>query len=128
VLPSEPVEKASTRERIVAEVEEVEAILDGFLERFGELDPASRAMMPTRRTIEARCPDLDLVRYGEWRNGSLTVRDEPVSRRPDIRISVRSDDLVQLSNGELAFSQAYLAGRIRIDASMSDLLRLRAML
>jgi hypothetical protein len=112
----------------VAEVEEVEAILDGFLERFDDLDPSTRSMMPARRTIEARCPDLDLVRYGQWNNGKLRVTDEPATRRPDIRISVRSDDLVQLSRGELTFGQAYLAGRIRIDASMSDLLRLRAVL
>jgi hypothetical protein len=112
----------------VANVDEVETILDGLLERFREMDPATRAMMPAHRTIEARCPDLDLVRYGRWNNGTLYVSDEPISRRPDIRISVRSDDLVRLSRGELTFGQAYLGGRIRIDASMSDLLRLRAVL
>lgn len=112
----------------MAEVEEVEAILDGFLERFDRLDASSRALMPSRRTIEAQCPDLELYRYGVWRDGTLILFDEPVSRRPDIRISMRSDDLVKLSRGELSFSQAYLAGRIRIDASMSDLLRLRAVL
>ena len=112
----------------MAEVEEVEAILDTFLARLSHPDPSSRAVMPGRRTIEAQCPDLDLVRYGVWKDGVLTAIDEPVSRRPDIRISVRSDDLVRLAEGEMTFGQAYLGGRIRIDATMSDLLRLRAML
>lgn len=112
----------------MAEVDQVEAILEALLARFDHLDPSSRAMLPGRRTIEARCPDLELVRYGVWNNGSLTQVDEPSTRRPDIRISVRSDDLVRLSTGELTFGQAYLGGRIRIDASVTDLLRLRAML
>ncbi len=115
-------------EQAVAEVEEVEAILDAFLGRLAQVDPSSRAVMPGRRTIEAQCPDLELFRYGVWNNGVLTRSDEPVTRRPDIRIAVRSDDLVRLSTGEMTFAQAYLGGRIRIDASMSDLLRLRAML
>jgi hypothetical protein len=112
----------------VAEIDEVEAILDAFLERFDGLDDSARALIPPQRLIEARCPDLDLVRHAEWRNGRLTLLEEPPARRSDIRISVRSDDLVKMSNGELAFPQAYLAGRVRIDASMSDLLRLRAVL
>lgn len=112
----------------MAEVEEVEAILDAFLARLSQADRSARAVMPGKRTIEAQCPDLDLVRHGVWDNGVLTALDEPVTRRPDIRISARSDDLVRLAAGELTFGQAYLGGRIRIDASMSDLLRLRAML
>ncbi len=111
----------------MAEVEEVEAILDAFLARFDDLDPSSRAMLPGRRTIEARCPDLDLTRFGELRNGRLIVLDEP-RKRADIRISVRSDDLVRIADGQLSFAQAYLAGRVRVDASMADLLRLRAVL
>lgn len=112
----------------MAEVEEVEAILDAFLHRLGTLDPNTRAMLPYRRTVEARCPDLDLVRHAEWRQGRLNLLDEAPPRRADIRISARSDDIVRISDGELTFTQAYRAGRIRIDASMADLLRLRAAL
>lgn len=112
----------------MAEVEEVEAILDAFLDRLSQVDPSSRTVMPGRRTIEAQCPDLELFRYGIWKNGVLIQLEEPATRRPDIRISVRSDDLVRLAAGEMTFGQAYLGGRIRIDASMADLLRLRTML
>lgn len=112
----------------MAEVEEIERILDGVLGRLTDLDPNTRSMLPSRRTIEARCPDLDLVRHAEWRQGQLHLLDVAPSRRPDIRISVRSDDIVRISEGDLTFGQAYLAGRVRIDASMSDLLRLRAAL
>jgi Fe-S cluster assembly iron-binding protein IscA len=49
-------------------------------------------------------------------------------RRPDIRLVVDSDDLVALADGELDFSKAYTSQRIRIQASMTDMLRLRAAL
>ena len=112
----------------MAEVEEVEAILDQLLTQLGEVDDQARSIMPSKRVIRASCPDLDLVRYARWQSGELTLLDDPPSGRADIRISVRSDDLVKLTQGSLTFSQAYLSGRIRIDASMSDLLRLRAAL
>lgn len=112
----------------MATVEEVDAILGDLLERLGDLDPGTRSLMPSRRTVEARCPDLDLVRYAVWRDGTLQLLDGPPSRRADIRISVGSDDLLALHHGELTFSRAYAANRVRLDASMTDLLRLRAIL
>lgn len=112
----------------MASVDEVEAILARLLARFGEIDPSYRAMLPSRRTIEARCPDLGLVHWAEWRNGELTVLDDPPSRRADIRITVHSDDLLAMARGELPFGRAYAANKVRLDASMTDLLRLRAVL
>ncbi|GGI04941.1 sterol-binding protein [Egicoccus halophilus] len=112
----------------MATVEEVDAVLWQLLGRFGEVDEDLRALLPSRRTIEARCPDLDYVRHAEWRQGELFVLDEAPPRRADIRISMVSDDLVAIANGELAFSRAYASNRVRLDASMTDLLRLRAVL
>lgn len=112
----------------MATVEEVELILDDLLVRLGELDANARALMPSRRTVEARCPDLDLVRHAVWRDGRLELLDQPPSRRADIRIAVDSDDLLALHHGELTFSRAYASNRVRLDASMTDLLRLRAIL
>jgi hypothetical protein len=112
----------------VATVEEVDEILGDLLERLGDLDPNTRSLMPARRTLEARCPDLDLVRYAIWRDGQLQLLSEPPARRADIRISVLSDDLLRLHHGEITFSRAYSESRVRLDASMTDLLRLRAIL
>jgi hypothetical protein len=113
----------------VATIEEVDAVLGELLARLGDLDPSTRSLMPSRRTVEARCPDLDLVRHAVWRDGQLETLDGPPDgRRADIRISIDSDDLVALHRGELTFSRAYAANRVRLDASMTDLLRLRAVL
>jgi predicted lipid carrier protein YhbT len=112
----------------LATVTEVEQILGELADRLASLDPATRAMLPARRTIEARCPDLGLVVHAEWRNGRIDVLGTPLNGRADIRISARSDDVVAIANGELTFGQAYATNRVRIDASITDLLRLRAVL
>lgn len=111
----------------MASVDEVEEVLAQLLARLDTVDESTRALLPAHRTIEARCPDLDLVRFAEWRAGRITIIDDP-PRRADIRISVRSDDLLRIASGELPFGRAYAANRVRLDASMTDLLRLRAVL
>lgn len=112
----------------MATLDQVDDILIGLLRKLGTVDESTRALLPSRRTIEARCPDLDLVRYAEWRRGDLELLEEEPPRRPDIRLSVHSDDLLLIASGELAFARAVASNRLRIDASMPDLLRLRAAL
>jgi predicted lipid carrier protein YhbT len=113
----------------VATAEEVEATLQGLIRRLEDVDPSYRAMLPSRRTIEAECPDLGLVYHALWRNGGLSeIEEGSAPRRPDIRLSVDSDDLLALANGRMDVGRAYADGRIRIQASMTDLLRLRAAL
>ncbi len=112
----------------MATEDQVEQILVQLLQKLGQVDDTTRAMLPSHRTIEARCPDLDLVRYATWRRGNLELVEGPPLRRPDIRISVHSDDLLQIASGELPFSRALSSNRLRLDASMADLIRLRAVL
>lgn len=112
----------------MASVEEVERVLTELLQRFRDVDDSTRALLPSRRTIEARCPDLDLVRHAEWHSGHIVLMDDAPERRSDIRISVRSDDLLDIASGELPFGRAYATNKVRLDASMTDLLRLRAVL
>ena len=112
----------------MASIDQVEEVLIQLLSRLGDVDDTTRAMLPSRRTIEASCPVLDLVRHAEWRRGDLHLLDDMPPRRPDIRISVHSDDLMAIANGELPFSRALASNRLRLDASMADLIRLRAVL
>lgn len=112
----------------MATIDEVDAVLGDLLQQLGGLDTSTRSLLPSRRTIEARCPDIDLVRHAEWHNGTLTVGVPAPERRADIRVSVTSDDLLAMHHGELTFARAYAQGRVRLDASVTDLLRLRALL
>jgi hypothetical protein len=43
----------------------------------------------------------------------------------DVRLSICSDDLVALANGDDEFLNAWLRGRVQVSASMRDMLRLR---
>lgn len=112
----------------MASTDQVDDAVATLLTRLSDLDDASRSLMPSDRLIEARCPDLDYVRFARWWRGQLRLLDEEPDQRADIRISVRSDDLIAMVEGELPFARAYTSSRIRLDASMTDLLRLRALL
>jgi putative sterol carrier protein len=54
--------------------------------------------------------------------------ETPPNGRADITLRVGSDDLVDLVEGRISFLSALTSGRVRVDASIVDLLRLRSLL
>ncbi|WP_254920832.1 alkyl sulfatase C-terminal domain-containing protein [Blastococcus mobilis] len=84
------------------------------------------------RSLSCRLTDLDEVVVG--RLGSGAVRDlrvlphGPAVPRADIRLTMTSDDLVALTNGKLHFGPAWATGRVKLEAGLRDLLRLRKLL
>ncbi len=113
----------------MATIEQVEGTFADLIGRIDALDSRQRAMLPSRRTLQATCTDLDASWHAMWRNGEFSeVVDGDPDRRADIRIRLSSDDLIELAAGRLDFGRALGDGRVRVDASMTDLLRLRAVL
>lgn len=113
----------------MATIEQVEGTFADLVGRLDALEPRQRAMLPSRRTLQATCTDLDASWHATWRSGTFSdVIDGEPDRRADIRIRLSSDDLVELAAGRLDFSRALGEGRVKVDASMTDLLRLRAVL
>ncbi len=109
--------------------EEVEATIAMLVERLHGLDSSSRSGLPAQRTIETICPDLDSRWHAVFSEGTVSeVQRGSPPKRADIRVKVNSDDLLALAHGSLPFRQAWQAGRVKIDASMTDMLRLRAAL
>ena len=96
--------------------------------RLGTLESGYRAMLPSRRTIETVCTDPDLMYHATWRSGQLGQLVAGAAPRADIRIHVAASDLVDMANGSLPFRDAWADQRVRVHASMTDLLRLRAVL
>lgn len=99
-----------------------------LVSRFQRLDPAYRTLLPNHRIVEAEFPDLDLVYHAEWQGGSLSDVKHGPAPRSHIRVECSSDDLMRMARGELSFRRAYATNRVRVEASMTDLLRLRGVM
>ena len=69
-------------------------------------------------------PDAELTLT---ENGLDGITEKP-SAEAQVRLTVDSDDLLALCQGELPFATAWARGRVRIDASVLDLLRLRTLI
>jgi hypothetical protein len=112
----------------VATMEQCMKALQGIL---GDLaaNPAAEGL---DRSLSCRLTDLDEVVMGRLSSGA--VRDlhvlphGPAVPKADIRLTMNSDDLVALTDGQLHFGSAWASGRVKLEAGLRDLLRLRKLL
>jgi hypothetical protein len=81
--------------------------------------------LPETRVIEVIIPDLGTSYWTELAGGRMDGLHEGSPREAEIRVRVPSDQLVDLVDGKKSLFSAYLAGQVSIEASFSDLLRLR---
>jgi hypothetical protein len=84
------------------------------------------------RSLSCRLTDLKEVVLGRLNSGSVrdlqVVPEGPDVPKADIRLTMNSDDLVALTEGQLHFGQAWATGRLKLEAGLRDLLRLRKIL
>ena len=81
------------------------------------------------RSVSCRITDLDVTFRGRLSDAGLTDITEAITGGPaQISLSMSSDDLVDLVGGRLGFASAWATGRIKLDASLRDLLKLRSLL
>lgn len=115
----------------MATVDECRVALRKLGEQFDEVDRESRARHVVERSISCHVKDLGVTFYGRIHHGGLgPFEDLPAKDdgRAEVKLTIGSDDLVALVNGELDMGRAVFSGRVRVDASFSDLLRLRKLL
>lgn len=109
--------------------DEVEQLLDDLVERFAAIDrDLRRAVLPSRRSLEVAFTDLGVSYHTTLEQGDLRPLAQGTLARPDVRVTASSDDLQALASGTLPLAAAYADGRVKVEASMLDLLRLRALL
>jgi predicted lipid carrier protein YhbT len=79
------------------------------------------------RTVSCRVPDLDVTWFAHLTDDGLVdvVRE---GGKAQVRLTVSSDDLVALVEGKLSVPTAVATGKVRVQASPFDLLRLSAFL
>lgn len=84
------------------------------------------------RSLSCRLTDLEQVVVGRLSSGAVrdlqALPDGPDVAKADIRLTMTSDDLVALTAGELSFGPAWASGRVKLEAGIRDLLRLRKLL
>lgn len=116
----------------MATLQECEQALSGLSQRFADVDPEVRRKYAVARTVACRVPDLDVVflaRVDEDGVSDLrTVADGADTGDAQVKLVTSSDDLLALIDGRLTVPTAWATGKLRIDASVFDLLRLRSLL
>jgi predicted lipid carrier protein YhbT len=113
----------------VATLQAVEQAVHSLLERLAEVDPDVRRKYAVERTVACRVRDLDIVFLASF-DDEGSIRDLRTAERGDgqVKLSATSDDLIALIEGRLSVPTAWATGKLRIDASMLDLLKLRSLL
>lgn len=81
-----------------------------------------------KRAVSCQIPDLGTGFRAQLADGTLHEITEGADPGAQITLTASSDDLVAITSGELGFTTAWATGRLKIDASFSDLMQLRALL
>ncbi|WP_131742406.1 SCP2 sterol-binding domain-containing protein [Actinomadura roseirufa] len=113
----------------MANEEDCRAALGRIAARLAEVDADRFAEHAVERTISCRIPDLGLAYRSRLHAGGLDgFEPDGDPGTAQVRLTVDSDDLVALARDELSPAKAWAAGRLRIEASLLDLIRLRRLL
>jgi SCP-2 sterol transfer family protein len=109
----------------------VEAKLRELIKRLeqanGDVRDSLAGNLPEAKVIEVVVPDLDAVYWTEMSGGRMSTLHTGVAERADIRVKVASDHLVELVDGKRSLFSSVVGGQVKVEASFSDLLRLRKM-
>jgi hypothetical protein len=113
----------------MATLEQCEQAVHGLIERLADVDPDVRRKYAIERTVACRVPDLDVVFLARFDDDGI-VQDLQTadSGTAQVKLAASSDDLIALIEGRLGVPTAWATGKLKIDASMLDLLKLRSLL
>jgi putative sterol carrier protein len=110
----------------MATVEECEQALRDLAARLAAMDRQKRSQVVLDRSLSCTLRDLGVIFAGRLLDGELRdIRQVPNSDA-QIKLTMTSDDLLKLTSGELSFGHAWASGRLRVDANVFDLLKLRS--
>lgn len=115
----------------MATTEECRAALEKLSDRMRAAEGDVRAAAALDRSVSCHITDLDVTFAGRMAGGRIMVDDTltgPPRDKAQIRLAMAGDDLVALVDGRLNFAKAWGSGRVRLEASLLDLFRLRKLL
>jgi SCP-2 sterol transfer family protein len=109
--------------------EECREALQKLVGRLAELSPSDRENYFGNRSVSLTIPDLGITYVTKLDSGDEQVREAQPGEPPaDIRLTASSDEVVSLSESPMNIARSWVAGRVKIEASMKDLFRLRKLL
>jgi hypothetical protein len=109
--------------------EECRTALQKLAGRLSELTPAERDQYFGNRTISVTIPDLNVTFVTVLGSGDDPVREAAPGEPPAaIRMTAKSNEVIALAEQPMNIARAWVTGRIKIEASMKDLFRLRRLL
>ncbi len=112
----------------MATVDECRTALQKLAQRMADNAAQTSQKLDFDRSLACRITDLGVAFHGDLNGGrivGLTDGDDP---RAKIKLTSSSDDLIALVGGQLNVASAWASGRIKIEAGMMDLLKLRKLL
>ena len=114
----------------MATAEQCRQALENLTGRIADMDPADRQAHLVDRVISCKISDLGVTfvtRLGP--DGASPVTEANGSEPPaHVRFTAKSDDLVAIADDPGTFARAWLSGRLKVEASIWDILRLRKLL
>jgi len=114
----------------MADIAEVRTALDQVVVELEGVDDHTRRKIPDT-TVALRVRDLDVAFAGRLEAGALLdIHDiDPGNLNESrLRLTLTSDDLIEVVAGRLSFGRAWAKGRIKVDAHFRDLFELRKFL
>ena len=114
----------------MATAEECRTALDSLIGRIAEMDAKDREAHLLDRTMSVRVPDAGVTfvtRLGPHGADPVQLGDggAPTAQ---VRFTADSDVIVRISADPGTFMRAWLSGKLRVQASVFDLLHLRRLM
>ena len=114
----------------MATAEETRKALESLTARISQMDAKDRAAHLANRTLSCRVTDLGvtfLTRLGP--DGAEPVTEAANGDAPvQVRFTAKSDDVLAVAADPGSFARAWLAGRLKVEGNLFDLLRLRKLM
>jgi predicted lipid carrier protein YhbT len=114
----------------MATAEECRLALESLTGRLRDMDPADRAANLVDREISCSVEDLGITFFthvGPDVASTVTMANGS-DGQAQVRVRATRDDLVAIAEDPGSFGRAWLTGRLKVEASILDLLRLRKLL
>ena len=109
----------------MATVEECEGALHELADRLAAND-STRRNVSFDRSLTCTIRDLDVIFGGRLKDGKLLDIKQISSKDAQVRLAMSSDDLVALVAGQLKMASAWATGRVKVDAGIRDMIKLRS--